>query len=251
MGPKNIDTLYNVFPDPLLPFGIFDEAWDHFVLSDDKEPLELDANRLNRGFLRFLDKRCGGFKNKKVLELGPFEGFHSYDLDRMGVSELLAIEGNPRNYLKCLIVKNHYQLNSVQFRLGNFVDYLLETDKTYDFILAAGVLYHSAKPMVLLEQIIAKTNSFGVCNTFYDPDNLVFRMTGRTREFAIEGIAPITLHERFNVPHVTRKAKHGMGDSAWMISREDLLRYLEFKNFQVEIRESKKPARMQLFAERR
>ena len=251
---KNIDRLYNVFPDPILPFGVLDTHWDHFILSVDKDPRELDANRLNMPIIRFLNKQFGGFKGKKILELGPFEGFHTHDLDKLGAAEILAIEGNPRNFLKCLIVKNHYQLNSARYLLGDFTEYLLKTEERYDFILAAGVLYHSAQPMVLLDQIMSKTDAFGICTTVHDPDKTVFKMTGQTREVIREGAEPFVLHERENPALRTFNAKFGMEESAWLMSEQDLLRYMAYKNFRVVQSPSRdnlnKAARIQFYAER-
>ena len=169
---EKLDTLCNVFPDPLLPFGILGTKWDHFVLSQEDGARSLDENRLSDPFLDFLVERIGGFNGKSVLELGPYEGFHTHSLCKMGVEKVVAIEGNPRNFLKCLVVKNHYQLNAAQFLLGDFLKFLKQTDERFDFILAAGVLYHSAHPISLLNQVTEKSNAVGICTTLYHPDNL-------------------------------------------------------------------------------
>jgi len=48
-------------------------------------------------------------KGKKVLELGPLEGAHTYMLEKAG-GDVLSIEGNHGAYIRCLIVKNFYGL---------------------------------------------------------------------------------------------------------------------------------------------
>src|SRR3954464_14009309 len=50
-------------------------------------------------------ERLGGVAGKTALELGPLEGGHSYMLQRSGAASVVAVEGNPRAYLKCLLVK--------------------------------------------------------------------------------------------------------------------------------------------------
>lgn len=222
-------------PDPLLPFGILDTNWDHFALTNGEDKLELIEDRLNTPFIEFLNAQIGGFQGKTILELGPYEGYHTCNLENLGALEILAIEGNPRNFLKCLIVKNYYQLNATRFLLGDFTKYLQRAQERYDFILAAGVLYHSASPILLLRQITSKSDAIGISTTLYDRNNLVFEMTGRVREIVHEGADPFVLYERTNPNHRTVNAKFGLESSAWLMSKEDLFRYLEFRNFEIKV----------------
>ena len=53
-----------------------------------------------------------------MLELGPLEGAHTYMLDRAGASEVVAIEGNTRAFLKCLITKELLSMPSARFLVG-------------------------------------------------------------------------------------------------------------------------------------
>ena len=64
------------------------------------------------GFDGFNDERInwlldelGGVQSKKILELGPLEGAHTYMLEGAG-GDVLSIEGNHGAFLRCLIVKN-------------------------------------------------------------------------------------------------------------------------------------------------
>lgn len=251
---KNLDLLYNMDPDPLLPFGVLETEWDHFVLKKNQGSFELLTDRLRVPFLDFLNERVGGFHGKSVLELGPLEGFHTCALDRMGAAEITAIEGNPRNFLKCLIVQNHYQLKTSRFLLGDFTKYLQRTERRFDFILAAGVLYHLVQPIWFLQQATEKTDAIGICTTLYDPEKTVFKMTGKIREVIIDDHPPFVLHERLN-PSRTMNAKFGLESTAWMISKSDLLRYLEVQNFECQIFTPENPTseatRIQLFARRK
>src|SRR5579864_2505070 len=74
-------------------------------------PTELGVN--TAGYANLFDDvratwaidRLGGVRDASVLELGPLEGGHTYMLDRAGAKSVVAIEGNKRSYLKCLITK--------------------------------------------------------------------------------------------------------------------------------------------------
>ncbi len=102
---------------------------------------------------------CGGFEGKSVLELGPLEGGHSYYLENHGAASVTAIEANVRAYLKCLIVKEIYDLQKVRFYLGDFVSYMQESTSTFDLCIASGVLYHMRNPVELLELISKRSGS--------------------------------------------------------------------------------------------
>lgn len=201
----------------------------------DGKKRKLEENRPDNKFIQFLDEKVGGFNGKTVLELGPYEGYHTCSLCKQGAEKVVAIEGNPRNFLKCLIVKNHYQLDDAQFLLGNFLKYLRGTPTRFDFILAAGVLYHSAYPLALLNQITEKSDSIGICTTSYDADNVSFNMTGVTREAIVPGMEPIKLYQRLNDAFKTSNSKHGLHHGAWMMTEDDLLRYLDFRGFDVDV----------------
>lgn len=245
---------FTEYPDPKTPFSLFQTEWSHFLLEKDGDEILLVANRMHDKFIPFCDNLVGGLKGKKVLELGPFEGFHSHVLVHTGAAPIVSIEGNPRNFLKCLIVKNHYQMDTVNFRLGDFSKFLDSTEERFDFVLAAGVLYHQPAPFRMLDGIMNITDTFGICTTYYDEHRKFFQFTGRTKTVEFDGTEPFELHERQN-PRAIKGKKHGLEESAWMFTRDDLLRFLDFRNF--EITERNFPAlksgspRMQVLAQRR
>jgi len=98
----------------------------------------------------------GPIKGWRTLELGSFEGAHTYQLENMG-ADVLAIEASPASFLKSLVVKNALSMKS-RFMLGDFQQYLTETSERFDFIFAAGVLYHMRDPLELLYQISLRTD---------------------------------------------------------------------------------------------
>jgi hypothetical protein len=103
----------------------------------------------------------------RVLELGPLEGGHTYQLEKLG-ADVLAIEGNAEAYLKCLIVKEIFGLKA-RFMLGDFQSYLRDGAPRFDLIFASGVLYHMADPLALIGQICRAAPRSVVWTHYYDP----------------------------------------------------------------------------------
>lgn len=114
--------------------------------------------------------RGGKLRNFDVLELGPLEGAHSYQLEALGAKSVLAIEANPEAYVKCLITKEILHLRRVHFMLGDFVRYLEESTRRYDLIFASGVLYHMSNPLHLLALVAKKTDKLFLWTHFFDPE---------------------------------------------------------------------------------
>lgn len=109
-----------------------------------------------------------GFKNKKILELGPLEGGHSYMLQQHGAAAIHSIESNTRAYLRCLCIKELFDLHKVKFHLGDFREYLKNTVDRFDVVLASGVLYHMTKPLDLLADISKVSDHLILWTHFYD-----------------------------------------------------------------------------------
>jgi hypothetical protein len=229
----SLDTLHWASPDSINGFALGDLEWEHFKL--DPETLALDENRGMDLLLGQIGERIGGFVGKSVLELGPYEGYDSKKLEGMGVGSSIAIEGNPLNFIKCLIVKNHFALDRTRFLLGDFTKYLAESNEKFDFIFASGVLYHLVEPFEALENIISKTGAIGICTTYFHPDIQLFKsFTGKTREVSFPGMAPFILHERGNT-QLVRGKKHGLQSTAWMFELDDLMRYLDHRGFDTHV----------------
>src|SRR5664280_1000806 len=81
-------------------------------------------------------------RGARILELGPLEGGHTYQFERLGAAEIIAVEANVEAYLKCLIVKELAGLKRARFLLGDVIQYLLKDTSRYDLIFCCGVLYH-------------------------------------------------------------------------------------------------------------
>jgi Methyltransferase domain len=120
----------------------------------------------------------GRLDGMSVLELGPLEGAHTYQLEKLGAAEVLAIESNAEAYLKCLIVKELLNLKIARFMIGDFTKYLDEVDRKFDLVVASGVLYHMADPIGLIERISKVTGKCFVWTHYYDEAHYA----GPTRE---------------------------------------------------------------------
>ena len=94
----------------------------------------------------------GSIDGFRVLELGPLEAAHTYQMEQLGAASVLAIEASPELYLKCLIVKEMLDLKA-HFLLGDFNRYLEQQDVVFDLIFASGVLYHMSDPLHTLRLI--------------------------------------------------------------------------------------------------
>lgn len=129
---------------------------------------------------KFGDKRVdwaleqlGGVAGKTVLELGPFEGFHSYRFHKSGAKAVLSIESNRENFLKCLVVKEMFQLDSVKLAVGDAQSYLSQRlSERFDIGWAAGILYHLQEPVQFLTNLLSACDAVYVWTHYFDFDIL-------------------------------------------------------------------------------
>lgn len=117
----------------------------------------------------------GGYAGKRVLELGPLEAGHSYMLQHAGAAKVVAIEAAARAYLKCLVMKETFALDRVEFRLGDFVPYLKSSTETFDVALASGVVYHQKNPVELLSLLAGRARHLFIWTHYYDAQFMAAR----------------------------------------------------------------------------
>ncbi len=109
----------------------------------------------------------GALEGKRVAELGPLEGSHTYMLERAGAARIDAIEANKLAFLRCLVAREIYGLRRARFHLGDFVA-ALEGTTRYDLIVACGVLYHMRDPLLLLRRIAERTDALYLWTHYFD-----------------------------------------------------------------------------------
>ena len=145
------------------------------VFSDARVKMAADA--LGRG---------GQFDGKRILELGPLEGAHTYQLEQLGAERVIAVESNTEAYLKCLVVKELLGLKNCRFLCGDAVAYLEETTEHFDLIFCSGVLYHMADPVGLIKLICERASSSFVW-THYQSDEAIKKNVRQPRPIVSDG----------------------------------------------------------------
>ncbi len=155
-------------PSPQNALDIFEGEW---YTSLPGEYSNLHAGRIDL----FQDPRLswgmteiGDLAGRHVLELGPLEGAHTYMLEQANCASITSIEGNPRAYLKCLVLKEVLRLQRARFLCGDFVEYLRAAPPKADLVIASGVLYHMTSPVELLHLISRVTDCVFLWSHYYD-----------------------------------------------------------------------------------
>ena len=110
-------------------------------------------------FEPYLQLISGNFEDvtdKSVLEIGPFDGYHTDLMNVFGVKNITLIEPNSN---ACEYLKNNFDQSKHTVINDDIFNYL-ETDRTgqFDVVVCCGVLYHLHSPIYLLEQIVNKVN---------------------------------------------------------------------------------------------
>jgi SAM-dependent methyltransferase len=131
-------------------------------------------------------KVLGGVKDKTLLEIGPFEGFHTVALEQAGASRITAVESSKENFLKCLVIKEVANLTKSSFLLGDAQKFVSQTDLLFDVSWCAGVLYHLQDPVVFLRNLLRVSESIYLWTHFYD-ESIQTLTNGQERHF-IQGL---------------------------------------------------------------
>jgi SAM-dependent methyltransferase len=139
-----------------------DPAWRGGSLSlEGDNRAALAARSLGRG---------GRLDGMRVLELGPLEAIHTHQLHELGAREIISIEANVEAYLKCLIMKEVLGIEA-QFLLGDFTQYLAQSNERFDLVFCSGVLYHMEDPLALIRDIARVSDRCFIWTHYYDPQN--------------------------------------------------------------------------------
>jgi hypothetical protein len=164
----------------------------------------------------------GPASNKSVLELGPLEGGHSYMLEKAGFASVLAIEGNTRAYLKCLVVKELLHLSHVEFLCGDFVEYLRQTPVRFDCVVASGVLYHMVQPVELLSLLSRATDRLFLWTHYYDSSHARAKRFKAPQQTSHEGFKHTLYRQQYRTSAWGGFCGGASAYSHWM-TREDIL----------------------------
>ncbi len=181
--------------------------------------------------------RYGSVKGQDLLELGPLEGMHTYMLDQRTPRLIDAIEANKMAYFRCLVTKELLGIKNAKFHLGDFYKWLEETNKKYDLIIASGVLYHSSKPVHLLELLAKRSDAVFIWTHYFDDAVMPLgerRRAPFTEEVEIMNSSGIEVHlhvrsyyQAYNDPAFCG----GLQDRHFWIERQDILDLLKAFGF--------------------
>ncbi len=185
---------------------------------------------------------AGGMTGKRVLELGPLEGGHTYMLERAGAAEIDAIEANTLCYLRCLLVQQLFGLDRTRFQLGNFVPWLKDNTTRYDVVFAAGILYHLSDPVGVLDAICRTGDQVYLWTHYLDfevmprTDKRYKRWFIGEEEHEFRG-RPYTLHRRAYKKNPTNEAKFigGVHTTTGWIERQTILDVFGAHGFEVQV----------------
>ena len=90
----------------------------------------------------------------RVLDIGCAEGFFSFEAERRGAREVIAIDSFPDSIRRFNIVRDARQSNATAF-LCNVYDLDPKRLGTFDIVLFYGVFYHLRHPQYALERILS------------------------------------------------------------------------------------------------
>ncbi len=155
-------------PSPQNALDIFDGEWYTSLPGKYHELRAGSVDLYADPRLAWAFQEIGELGGKSVLELGPLEGAHTYMLEQAGCAPITSIEGNPRAYLKCLVLKEVLGLHRAHFLCGDFVEYLRSDPPKVDLVVASGVLYHMANPVELIHLISRVTDCVFIWTHYYD-----------------------------------------------------------------------------------
>jgi methyltransferase family protein len=113
----------------------------------------------------------GRLDGLSVLELGPLEGAHTCQLEKLGAKSILAIEANTEAFLKCLIVKEIAGLHAARFMLGDCAEYLATTSDYFDVVMCCGILYHMSDPVSFIQGLGKVSSKCFVWTHYYEENH--------------------------------------------------------------------------------
>lgn len=189
---------------------------------------------------RFCAETFPDFANLRILELGPSDGYNTASLEVQGATDITSIEGNAGAFMRCLIMKNAFNLKA-KFLLGDFLAYMAEPETRFDLVYASGVLYHLLDPIAFLERCSEIAPYLFLWTFHYDPkviaehkyERLWFKAT--ENETKMWRGRAFTYHRRYYEMSIVEGAKYagGLTHYSHWLTKDDLLAVLDMLGFRV------------------
>ncbi len=122
----------------------------------------------------------------RVLDIGCAEGFFSFEAERRGASEVIAVDSFPDSIRRFNICRTALESKAVAF-LTNVYDLSPRTFGTFDLVMFFGVLYHLRHPILALEKIASVCSGKLLLQTAnYEDEALGDLSVARFHPFGIE-----------------------------------------------------------------
>ncbi|MES2459313.1 MAG: DUF1698 domain-containing protein [Armatimonadota bacterium] len=157
-------------PSDQTALDIFKDEWSSRFPGERSDLKAGESPLFEDGRVTWCLSQIGGVSGKTILELGPLEGGHTYQFDRAGARDIVAIEANTRGYLKCLVAKEVLGMPASHFLCGDFVEYLRTNENQYDLCFASGVLYHMKNPAEMIALAAKSADHLFLWTHYYDPE---------------------------------------------------------------------------------
>lgn len=196
---------------------------DHLNLRAGIHPLFADTR------ITWALEQFGSIEGKKILEVGPLEGMHTYMLNAMRPLRIDAVEANRLCFLRCLISREILSIDRAHFLLGDVQSWLDAGEEVYDLAVASGVLYHMADPAGFLQKISGRAAAVYIWTHYFDevamPIDDVRRMpfSGKVEIKTIGGTTVRYYERSYNHANSHPSFCGGMKDRHFWLHREDIL----------------------------
>lgn len=196
-------------------------------------------------FMRTVDNRplrCSelfpGFKNFRIAEFGPSDGYNTAQLELHGASNVISFEANVEAFLRCLILKNALSLKA-KFMLGDFVEFTSKTTEQFDLAYASGVLYHLLDPLSFLMDCGRIANHLFIWSLYYDDEAISSVPAERERFKGVEqrrvGGEEFTYYTRFVEAGTETMPKYqgAINDRSVWMTIDDIRKAIKLAGFDI------------------
>jgi hypothetical protein len=198
----NVASFVTTRPSPQNAVDAVPDAWASRFPAPFEQVRAGDAELFEDPRVAWGFDRLGGVAGRTVLELGPLEGAHSYMAHSAGARSVTAVEANPKAFLKCLVVKELFELDRCSFLCGDALEFLSQEGEEFDLCIASGILYHMVDPVRLIELISRRSRRLIMWTHFYDDHALANRRLSRR-------LSPARVVEHPGFSHRVHRHRYG------------------------------------------
>ena len=105
-----------------------------------------DRTKVIKRNLYMMARREGSLVGLRLIDLGCLEGGISFEMAREDMN-VLGVEARKRNYLKCKLIEDYFELPNLKFLHLDVKNINKEAHGIFDIVLCLGLLYHLDNPM--------------------------------------------------------------------------------------------------------